>query len=310
MLEEQVLTGEEDLLRKRNSLDSVEQQLVTTQGETEEVIRTIKALEAEIASMFADTQARREHIASLSTDLKQLDEKKQRTGSQSGARAGSQVLAVRGEGDRQYLTGLKVGGKRILILLDASASMLDETIVNVVRRRNGSVAERRTAPKWKRSRAVAAWLISQLPGTAKFQVYAFNTQANALTPGSRQHWLSAADPNDIQAVTRALESLAPEDGTSLYAAMKAAKDLSPRPDNILLITDGLPTQGRSKPGSTTVSADQRLRHFEQAIKALPTGIPVNTILMPMEGDAWAAAAYWRLAVDTGGSFLTPARDWP
>lgn len=310
MLEEQVLTGEEDLQRKRNSLESVEQQIVITQGETEEVIRTIKALEVEIASMSADTQARREHIASLSADLKQLDEKKQRAGSESGARTGSRVLSIHGEGDRQYLTGLKVGGKRILILLDASASMLDETIVDVVLRRNGSVAERSAAPKWKRSRAIAAWLLSQLPDRAQFQFYAFNTQVHALAPDSKNRWLSATDPNDIQAVTRAITSLVPEDGTSLYAALKAVKDLSPRPDNILLITDGLPTQGRNKPGNTTVNADQRLQHFEQAVKTLPKGIPVNTILMPMEGDAWAAAAYWRLAVDSNGSFLTPARDWP
>jgi len=46
------------------------------------------------------------------------------------------------------------------------------------------------------------------------------------------------------------------------------------------------------------------------VASLPSGIPVNTILLPMEGDAYAAAAYWKLGVDTGGSFLTPARDWP
>jgi len=89
-----------------------------------------------------------------------------------------------------------------------------------------------------------------------------------------------------------------------------AGKLSPRPDNILLITDGLPTQGRSKPGGTTVSADERLKHFQAAVRVLPSGIPVNTVLLPMEGDAYAAAAYWKLAQDTRGSFLTPARDWP
>ena len=62
--------------------------------------------------------------------------------------------------------------------------------------------------------------------------------------------------------------------------------------------------------STTVSADQRLKHFQAAVRVLPSGIPVNTVLLPMEGDAYAAAAYWKLAQDTRGSFLTPARDWP
>jgi hypothetical protein len=46
------------------------------------------------------------------------------------------------------------------------------------------------------------------------------------------------------------------------------------------------------------------------VRSLGSRIPVNTILLPMEGDAYAAAAYWKLAIDTRGSFLTPARDWP
>ena len=76
------------------------------------------------------------------------------------------------------------------------------------------------------------------------------------------------------------------------------------------MTDGLPTQGSSRPSGTTVSAEKRLSHFERAVRKLPSGIPVNTILLPMEGDAYAAAAYWKLALDTKGSFITPARDWP
>ena len=33
-----------------------------------------------------------------------------------------------GDGERQYLTGLKIEGKRIVYLLDTSASMLDESV--------------------------------------------------------------------------------------------------------------------------------------------------------------------------------------
>ena len=32
-----------------------------------------------------------------------------------------------------YLTGMRVGGQRILILVDASSSMLDEQLVNILR---------------------------------------------------------------------------------------------------------------------------------------------------------------------------------
>jgi hypothetical protein len=223
---------------------------------------------------------------------------------------GDKVRRVIGEGDRQYLTGLKVGGKRILILVDSSASMLDETIINVIRRRNMEVSRKRSAPKWRRTLATVDWLVANLPGDARFQLYTFNTRARAALSGSEGKWLPTGSAEELEGAVSALHKTVPTDGTSLYHAFAVAKELSPRPDNILLITDGLPTQGRKKPKATTVSPNERLAHFEKASGKLPKGVPVNTILMPMEGDAWAAAAYWRLAIDTRGSLLTPARDWP
>lgn len=309
-LEEQVLTGREQLVRARNSLTATDAALVETQGDSEQVMRRVQELEDEIAQLEAKTRASKTHIARLQSDLKQADTRKQGLGDSDRPEAGAQVHRVVGAGDRQYLTGLKIGGKHILILLDASASMLDETIINVIRRRNRDAATRRTAPKWQRARATAEWLVSQLPASAQFQLYRFDSEAHATAGGSDGRWLSASDPKDIQAALAAMASIAPQGGTALYHAFGVARQLSPRPDNILLITDGLPTQGRSKPTSTTVSAGQRLEHFEQAVKHLPGGIPVNTILLPMEGDAWAAAAYWRLALDSHGAFVTPARDWP
>jgi len=262
--------------------------------------------------MRRQTLASKEHVNRLSSDLKTLDERKRRLGARRPGKQdrGDKLRQIEGEADRQYLTGLKVGGKRILILVDASASMLDETIINVIRRRNMDDAKKRTAPKWRRTLAVTDWLVSNLPGSAKFQLYVFNTRARAVLPASKGKWLNASSAQDVGAAADAVRKLVPGDGTSLYHAFAVAKELSPRPDNILLLTDGLPTRGRNRPGSTTVSADQRLKHFEQAVRALPSGIPVNTILMPMEGDAWAAAAFWKLAIDTSGSFMTPARDWP
>jgi hypothetical protein len=39
-------------------------------------------------------------------------------------------------------------------------------------------------------------------------------------------------------------------------------------------------------------------------------VPVNVILFPLEGDAMAPAAYWMLAKNSGGAFMSPAKDWP
>jgi Mg-chelatase subunit ChlD len=311
-LEKQVLVGEEDLVTARNSLDTAERELVETQGESERIIRTIEELEREIARMSRETLASREHINRLTTDLKTLDEEHKRLGTEAAADrdAGDKVREFKGEGDRQYLTGLKMGGKHILVLVDVSASMLDETIINVVRRRNMDAASRRSAPKWQRALAMVDWLVSNLPVTSRFQLYSFNTGAKATNSGTDGNWLQASSREDVNGALNGLHRLVPGGGTSLYHAFAAAKKLTPRPDNILLVTDGLPTQGRSKPSKTTVTSKQRLEHFDQAIRALGKEIPVNTILLPMEGDAWAAAAYWKLAVNSRGSFMTPSRDWP
>ena len=168
----------------------------------------------------------------------------------------------------------------------------------------------RSAPKWKRALATADWVVSNLPRDAQFQLYTFNTRATASLAGSDGRWLQASARQDVDGAMSGLYRSVPEDGTSLHHAFGIAGKLNPRPDNIILVTDGLPTQGSSAPGGTTVSAEERLRHFERAARILKSGIPVNTILLPMEGDAWAAAAFWKLAVQSRGSFMTPARDWP
>jgi hypothetical protein len=311
-LEQEVLVGKKGLVAARNSTETTDEALAATQGKTEQVIGMIRRLKIEIASLDRETLASREHVKRLTTDLQSLDVDHKRLGAEttSESEAGEKVREFKGEGDRQYLTGLKMGGRRILILVDVSASMLDETLVNVVRRRNMDDASKRSAPKWQRALGTADWLVSNLPPGASFQLYTFNTAARAAVSGSEGKWLSTASRQDLERAASGLRRAVPADGTSLYNAFAAAGKLSPRPDNILLITDGLPTQGRDRPAATTVSAAERLALLGKAAGILPSGIPVNTILLPMEGDAYAAAAFWRLAIDTGGSFLTPARDWP
>jgi hypothetical protein len=102
----------------------------------------------------------------------------------------------------------------------------------------------------------------------------------------------------------------PEKGTSLHKAFEALRLMDPAPDNIFLLTDGLPTMGAERPWGSKVSGETRLRLFEEALRLLPSRVPVNILLYPMEGDPAAASAFWRLATFTGGSFICPSRDWP
>ena len=47
-----------------------------------------------------------------------------------------------------------------------------------------------------------------------------------------------------------------------------------------------------------------------AVRSIPRRLPVNVMLFPMDGDPEAAGYFWELAVASGGSLLTPSRDWP
>ena len=86
------------------------------------------------------------------------------------------TIYVAGQGDRQYLTGLFLGGRHILIALDASASMLDDTIVNVLRRRNMAVERQLESPKWQRAIRTVEWLVANIPLDSQFQIAKFNNE--------------------------------------------------------------------------------------------------------------------------------------
>lgn len=311
-LEEQVLDGYKNLVVLRNSLESADEQ-VPAEGLAARIVEETEQLRQQLAEADKDTLSKRESIERLKQDLKSLEEGNRRlsAGTPSAGQPGSRIKGFVGSGDRQYLTGLKVGGERILILVDVSASMMDESVVNVIRLRNMPEARRTAAAKWRRTVATVDWITSQLPAKARFQAYAFNTRVRALVPGTDGQWLPAGDAKALEDTLRELRRTVPQEGTSLENAFVAAAALSPKPDSILLVTDGLPTQGATPPATPrTIDGQGRLKLFERAIARLPSGVPVNVILLPMEGDPLAPGAYWTLARRTDGAFLSPARDWP
>ncbi|HJS59292.1 MAG TPA: vWA domain-containing protein [Vicinamibacteria bacterium] len=311
-LEQEVLEGQAGLVELRNTLERVRQDAVATQGLSQRLIEVVNQSQQELATFEQDTLARREHMNKLQADLRSLEEGAKRLsgGKPSDEVPGDKVRAFVGDGDRQYLTGIKLGGRHILLLVDASASMLADTVVNAVRRRLLPEADRIRADKWRRAVRAVDWLTSQLPRDAQFQLYVFDTQARPVLQDTEGKWLETKDRASLDSAVARLKGTAPQGGTSLESAFAAAASLSPPPDNILLITDGLPTQGRTPPRERTISGKDRLKLFNRAVQLLPKSAPVNTLLLPMEGDPMAAPAFWKLAMATGGSFLTPSRDWP
>ncbi len=311
-LEREVKVGQEHLVSLQNSMLETEADAVRTEGLSREVLERLKNTEVELATLQGKSQATKKHLRALQADLLKLDDESQQIAAQQLAeqQRGQQLRKFIGEGDRQYLTGLRLGGKRVLLLVDASASMLDETILNIIMRRNLDQRTKLASPKWRRTIRTVEWLTANLPPDSALQIYTFNTQARPVVKELQGTWVAASDQQNVDRLLAALQQTIPQGGTSLFNAFSAAARLGPRPDNILLLTDGLPTQGEKRSAKTTVSGAQRLKLFQEAIRKLPKSVPVNTILFPMEGDPLAAVSFWQLAIDSRGSFLTPTRDWP
>src|SRR4029078_7867257 len=123
---------------------------------------------------------------------------------------------------------------------------------------------------------------------------------------SHGEWLPGNGPRAINNVLTAARAITPAGGRSLVNAMLAGRTLTPEPDQIILITDGLPTQGSVAPARKFINSRDREKLFDDAMKIMERKLPIDVVLLPMKGDPLAAHAYWRLARRGSGSFVIPS----
>jgi Asp-tRNA(Asn)/Glu-tRNA(Gln) amidotransferase C subunit len=311
-LEVEILEGRKNLVLAKNTKEQIEEEEAEAEGQIEQIIRLIDQLRKELAEYDDDTLAQIERVEKLQSDIETLEEEVKRLLAlkAESENAGNNVREFKGDGDRQYLTGLKLGGSRTLILVDRSASMLDEKIVNIIRRRNMDINDKLRAAKWRQVVASVDWLSAQFEPGSQYQIYMFNNVAEPVLKGSEGIWLDVDDATQLDEAMRTLRRTAPENGTNMRAAYAVVGSLSPRPDNIILLVDGMPTMEEATTSKRSVTGRERLRLHANAIRELPPGIPVNVLLYPMEGDYDAAISYWLLAYQSAGSFMSVSRDWP
>lgn len=312
-LEDEVRSGTRGLTALRNELAQTESETASDAARNRSIASMIESRREQISTFDATTLAQRQRIEHLKVDVRSLEEGRKRlqAGSLDRTPPGQQLSSFRDiGGERQYITGIRMRGQRILILVDASASMLHEDLVSILRLRNTDEAQKRAAAKWRRALDTVNWLATQIPPASQYQIYTFNTTARPLLPDSAGKWLGAGDATQLALALASLHAIVPADGTSLYNAFAATKTLVPLPDQIVLITDGLPTQGKSAGSRKYVTSEVRMRLFDEAIQQLPAGVPVDSILLPMNGDLQAPHRFWRLARSSDGTVLIPSKDWP
>lgn len=222
-------------------------------------------------------------------------------------------IALSGTGEQQYITGLRVEGKDMGILLDVSASMMGNSLVEVLGMLRLAPEKKKTTPKWQRIERVLTWLLARVPETSRLSVIAFSEKASLL--GAPR---VLPQPDKLADIQTGFKALVPEGGTNLQTGLNALKAAHPALTDIYLITDGLPTLGDGLPlncrniisSSKTISSACRQSLMVETIKRTPPGVRVHVILLPIEGDPYAASMYWLWTSQTGGTFLAPSGDWP
>jgi hypothetical protein len=302
-----------EIERLQQELNALENNAVALQAT---IAQTSKAISAQSASLAKSKQRVTQLTQQKSTEQQALINKKavladvEKSIAAAAPMQADDNASLQGVGEETYLLGLKVEGKNIGILIDTSASMTDEKLIEIIRRKIGSDAKKQSAPKWRRTKRVVQWLLARVPTSSQVSVVSFNSTASKV--GSK----SIVAANNRNAMK--------QNGTNLQIGLSEIRTLNPKISHLYIITDGLPTLGkRSKSlrslascaslfsNAKTITGECRLRLFFYSLQQVKmSGIQVNVILLPLEGDPQAPQAYWEWTASTGGLLISPAASWP
>jgi len=299
-------------LQQQELQQTLEQLLNVSQSETKKIAR-LKAKIVQLEQSLSEKNLR------LIQEKKQLATLKKDISTRPVAEKEDLVKDDRG-GEENYLMGLKVEGLRIAVLIDSSASMTDETLLDIIKRKNGSVNSKKQGPKWQRTKKTVRWLLARIPKTSQLTVISFSNSAKSL---GKAGWIKVNKATTLKDLYQELDTVVPEGATNLQKGLQLVAQHGPT--DLYVITDGLPTIGESRyqslnpfancssllGRSKTISGECRVKLFRQTIQdSSPRGVKINVILLPIEGDPDAVNEYWAWAANTGGLVISPAANWP
>lgn len=301
--------GEKQLADIRELVGNLKLQIADARERVENIQREVDDKLEEVEEIERQALDQSESVEDLKSEIETDEDELERIQKLIQSRDPA-TIDIAGQGDRQYLTGLFLGGNRILIALDSSASMLHDNIVNVAILRNRDTEVQLNSKKWNQAVDIVEWLVANVPRESQMQVAKFDKDATLLVDDG--DWHEATDGPALVKTIDSLRKSPPANGTDLQSLFRLIARMNPIPDNVFLITDGLPTLDDSNASKrrTTVNGVQRERLFLRALEDLPAGITVNVIMLSFEGDPFAAGYYWALAHNTSGTFMTPSKDWP
>ena len=220
---------------------------------------------------------------------------------------------------------------RVLILVDVSASMLHRSLIDIIKLKNSPPNVQHAAKKWRQTMNSAIWAFGSISLDSRYKVLFFSEQVydvygKELRKGTLR-W-DKKESEDLKTFSQLVNNFHPMAGTNLELALQYMQTLAPRPNKVLIITDGLPNQLQTKrfakaltmkgcnrksfsPEGTTSAICRgsiAIETFAEHADRL-NGVPIDIILLPLDGDSMAVRFYSLVASAAGGRLLTPSRDW-
>lgn len=303
----------------QQELNAAKQQREQLQKSIEEINEKI-ALESSVQQDSRDSQtdsssSQSKLLQKISTELAVVADLEKQLAAIASLPVPDANVQLSGTGQQNYLTGLKVEGKEIGILLDMSSSMLGENLLDILRFKALPDNQKITQVKWLRTKRAGQWLLARAPKNAKITMVAFSERAQVL--GYRAaNSVQASD--SLEAIVRDMGKLVPNGGTNLQVGLQKLREVHPAVKDVYIITDGLPTLGEGLSArcsgliisKKTISSQCRQELLIETVKRSGQGLRINVILLPLDGDPYASSQYWEWTRATGGTFLAPAGEWP
>ena len=295
-----------------------QQTVETLRTQTDDTQTELAQLNTQLVSLVTNINNQKDTQQSLKAQAAKL-----KSQTETPTQAPSAPVPVINKGLEDYLLGLEVEGRRIVILVDSSASMTEERLIDVIRYKVASAQERQQSPKWQRTLRIVEWLVAKVPEGSDYKVIRFAESASVVGGSA---WKKGADPKDAATVLSGFKQIAPEGGTNLHTAVALMRSSAAGFSNVYLLTDGLPTQGdggriraiasffrgcSSITGSAKkISGKCRVRLLNDIVASYGERAAVNVILLPLEGDSYAAGAFWQWTAKSDGLLISPEHSWP
>ncbi|MBT6073551.1 MAG: hypothetical protein HOH08_01240, partial [Gammaproteobacteria bacterium] len=200
-LEEEIVDGQKRMTNIKNEINKIDEDSSTIQGSIDELMKIIEELTKEISLYENISLASQDSVEKLKSDIKILEQDSKRLSSEAEKQSqlsGDSPFDRGGEGQRQYISGCKVSGERVLFLVDSSTSMLANSYANALLFSIYPDEEKIRAPKWSQVVKGVEWMATRLKG--EFQIYTFNESAQSVLDQSDGEWIKADSKNIVSAI--------------------------------------------------------------------------------------------------------------